>query len=450
MVPESRSGAARIITAARRTATVRAAGAVPAVVQGGCRTPSGARAKQTGHCGVGYLQSRALVLVSGAGAKQTGHCGWTGAARWFRLTKIHFLNTQILMTDPAFALFVFGIVAAGATASFWPRIGLAPRLRRLLLLSERVLLEDAVKHIYTCERTGRACSLESLAGRLEVSRTRAAALLSRLTAMALVHTGGDGPTLTAEGRRSALRLVRTHRMWERYLADRTGVPASEWHDEAERMEHALSAAEVDALDTRLGHPRWDPHGDPIPTPSGDVPPDQGLGLVSAEPGRTVEILHLEDEPREIYDALTRDGLLLGGRLDVLARTDSAVRVRSGGREWEIDAVAAGNVTVHYLPPGERAETSRTTLLDAASGETVNVTGISRACQGTQRRRLLDLGVVRGTPITPELASAAGDPVAYRIRGALIALRRTQAAWIHVEHAAVQGTESTPRAVEEVA
>ena len=353
------------------------------------------------------------------------------------------------MPDPGLALVVFGILMAATAALIWPRVGLAPRLRRLLLLSERVRLEDAVKHIYTCERTGRVCSLESLAGRLEVSRARAAALLSRLTAMALVRTGGAGPTLTDEGRQSALRLVRTHRMWERYLADRTGVPASEWHDEAERMEHALSADEVDALDTRLGHPRWDPHGDPIPTPAGDIPPDQGLGLVSVDPGRTVEILHLEDEPREIYDALLRDGLLLGGRLDVVARTDSSIRVRGGGREWEIDTVAAGNVTVQYLPPGERAETSRTTLVDAESGETVRVLSISRACQGTQRRRLLDLGVVRGTPITPELASAAGDPVAYRIRGALIALRRTQAAWIQVERAA-HHIETAPHDVQEVA
>ena len=354
------------------------------------------------------------------------------------------------MPDPALALIAFCMLVTAAAALLWPRTGFAPRLRRLLLLSERVLLEDAVKHIYTCERTGRTCSLESLAGRLEVSRTRAAALLSRLTAMALVHTGGAGPTLTDEGRQTALRVVRTHRMWERYLADRTGVPASEWHDEAERMEHALSAAEVDALDTRLGHPRWDPHGDPIPTSSGDIPPDQGIGLVSAAPGRTVEILHLEDEPREIYDALIRDGLLLGGRLDVVARTGSAVRVRSGGREWEIDTVAAGNITVQHLPPGERAETSRTTLLDAGPGETVSVTGISRACQGTQRRRLLDLGVVRNTPITPELASAAGDPVAYRIRGALIALRRTQAAWIHVERAGAHDIDGAERPVEEVA
>ena len=354
------------------------------------------------------------------------------------------------MPDPALALVVFGILLAAGAVLLWPRTGLAPRLHRLLLLSERVRLEDAVKHIYTCERTGRICSLESLAGRLEVSRTRAAALLSRLAAMGLAHTGGRGPLLTDEGRQSALRLVRTHRMWERYLADRTGVPASDWHDEAERMEHALSVDEVDALDTRLGHPRWDPHGDPIPTSSGDVPPDQGLGLVTADPGRTVEILHLEDEPREIYDGLIRGGLVLGGRLDVVARTDGSVRVRSGGREWEIDTVAAGNVTVRYLPLGERAETNRTTLLDAAAGETVRVTAISRACQGTQRRRLLDLGVVRGTPVTPELASAAGDPVAYRIRGALIALRRTQAAWIHVERTAARERAVPAHDVKEVA
>ena len=336
------------------------------------------------------------------------------------------------MVDPALALIVFGVLVAVAAALCWPRTGLAPRLRRLMLLSERVRLEDAIKHIYTCERAGRPCSLESLAGRLEISRARAAVLLSRLSEMALVRTDAGGPTLTAEGRQSALRLVRTHRMWERYLADRTGLPAVEWHDEAERMEHALSAAQVDALDTRLGHPRWDPHGDPIPTPAGDMPPEQGISLVAAEPGRTVEILHLEDEPREIYDALIRDGLVLGGRLDVVERTDAAVRVRAGGRVWTLGPVAAGNVTVQHLPAGERAETAWKTLADAGQGETVRVAGISRACEGAQRRRLLDLGLVRGTSVTRELTSAGGDPVAYRIRGALIALRRTQAAWIRVE------------------
>jgi Fe2+ transport system protein FeoA len=71
-------------------------------------------------------------------------------------------------------------------------------------------------------------------------------------------------------------------------------------------------------------------------------------------------------------------------------------------------------------------------LDLTLGESGTVVDVSPACQGSQRRRLLDLGVVKGTRITAELVSAAGDPVAYRIRGALIALRREQAGWIRIE------------------
>ena len=113
-------------------------------------------------------------------------------------------------------------------------------------------------------------------------------------------------------------------------------------------------------------------------------------------------------------------------------------MRAAGREWTLDAVKAGNVTVQHLPEGEHADEVQTTLADASQHETVRVIGISRACQGTQRRRLLDLGVVRGTEITPELISAAGDPVAYLIRDALIALRRSQAEQILVEQLDAEG------------
>ena len=202
---------------------------------------------------------------------------------------------------------------------------------------------------------GRPGTLEGLAGRLNVSRARAAALLSRLTKIGLAQSGAFGPVLTDAGRQSALRLVRTHRMWERYLADRTGVPAGEWHDQAERVEHDLSIAQVDALDERLGYPRWDPHGDPIPTPAGDLPPDRGISLAAVEPGRAVEVVHLEDEPPELYDALVLDGFVLGGRLDVVGRTDGAVQVHAGGRAWAVDPIVAGNVTVRRLPAGEHGD-----------------------------------------------------------------------------------------------
>lgn len=336
------------------------------------------------------------------------------------------------MPDPRLALLVFAGLVAMSVLLLWPRSGVVPRWIRLRRLDERVRVEDALKHIYMCERQGRPCTLESLAGRLEIPVADAASLLSHLGRLDLVRTIGDPPELTPEGRASALRVVRTHRLWEKYLADRTGVPAGEWHDHAERMEHALSPRETDELESRLGHPRWDPHGDPIPTAEGEIPPQRGAALTSVRAGDSVEIVHLEDEPRAIYDRLVAHGMAPGGRVEVVERTDARLLLRGDGREWSLDPVAARNVTVRPLPPGERARESGESLADLQPGERARVLAISSVCQGAQRRRLLDLGVVRGTEITAEMRSAAGDPMAYRIRGALMALRSEQASWILVE------------------
>lgn len=339
------------------------------------------------------------------------------------------------MPEPAVALAVFAVLCGLAALAFWPEWGAVPRLIRLGRMNERVRVEDALKHVYTCERRGRPCTLESLAGRLEISTARAADLLSRLTALGLVRMDGPDPELTEDGRASALRIVRTHRLWERYLADRTGVPAGQWHDEAERVEHTLTSEQTEALAARLGHPRWDPHGDPIPTAAGELPPYRDTSLMDVPVGTTVEVVHLEDEPAQLYRKLVDQGLAPGSRLEVVGRSDGQVRVRSGEREWTLDGVAGRNVTVQRLADGTAAEAPATTLDSVPQGRPVRVVGITPACQGTQRRRLLDLGVVKGTEVTPKLVSAAGDPVAYEIRGALIALRREQARWILVEELA---------------
>lgn len=335
------------------------------------------------------------------------------------------------MVDPVLALLVFAALVALGAALLWPRRGLVAHLRRITGFTERIRLEDALKHVYTCESMGRDCTLQSLAGQLEVSTGRAAALLARLAERELVRSGASGPVLTDAGRESALRLVRAHRLWERYLADRTGVPPGEWHAEAERMEHALSPTDTDRLAARLGHPSWDPHGDPIPTPGGDVPELEGPNLAALEPGDVAEVVHMEDEPRELYEALLADGFALGLRLEVVERTPRSVRVRAAGRTWSTPALAARNVSVRMLGSEARVGESLHTLRDLEPGERGVVVDLSPACQGSQRRRLLDLGIVPGTPVTAELESASGDPVAYRIRGALLALRREQAGWIRI-------------------
>ena len=336
------------------------------------------------------------------------------------------------MVDPGFALLIFCGLCVLLLVLLWPKVGLLARWHRSSRLRERVLLEDALKHVFVSRQDGLVCSVDSIAGRLEISAARAARLLSRLVQIGLIRMASDGPVLTQNGNQSAVRIVRTHRLWEKYLADRTGVPASEWHDKAEKMEHALSSEETDELEMRLGYPRWDPHGDPIPDSAGEIPPTPGIGLDQVEPDCVAEVVHLEDEPQEIYDGLLKDGFTLGGRIEVISRGERGIRVRAAGRKWTVDPVSAQNVSVRKLGKGESVEPKWRTLLDARLGEGIRVVGISQACQGMQRRRLLDLGIVRGAEIIPEFESASGDPVAYKIRGAIIALRSQQASLIRIE------------------
>lgn len=336
---------------------------------------------------------------------------------------------------PSLALLLFALVALLAGVLFWPDRGVLARFRAMAGVSERVELEDAIKHVYGYQLQGYACTVHSLAGKLEVSPGKAARLLTRLTDVGLIHSEGAEFALTEAGQKSALRLVRSHRLWEQYLADRTGVPASEWHLRADQMEHALSPEETEVLASRLGHPTYDPHGDPIPTADGVLPPPVGLSLLGVDVGRKVEIIHLEDEPREVYQDLENKGLTLHRRLEVVERSDTTIKVRVGDDVISIDPVGARNVTVRALSSEEKLDPVPETLADVQQWETASVIGISSALQGAQRRRLLDLGVVPGTEITPELVSGAGDPIAYRIRGALVALRRSQASRISVKRRA---------------
>jgi len=299
-------------------------------------------------------------------------------------------------------------------------------------MTQRVRLEDTLKHLFKCEYAGRVCSVDSTAGSVGVTRSMAIQLLGRLEEQGFVRGIENGFALTDQGRDYALHIVRTHRLLERYLADRTGVPPEDWHGEAERREHQFSPEDRESLAASLGHPVYDPHGDPIPTAAGELPPLTGVPLTALAPGDIGSIVHLGDEPREVFEALTQVGLTPLMPVKVLEATAGEVRFEASGNQHTLPPVIARNVTVEILPDAELDEETGGTLAETEQGETVRVLGIHSGLQGPQRRRLLDLGLVPGTLVEAELAGASGDPVAYRIRGALIALRRDQARWIQVD------------------
>ncbi|MGH7493832.1 MAG: iron dependent repressor, metal binding and dimerization domain protein [bacterium] len=336
-----------------------------------------------------------------------------------------------MMIDPLMALFSGSALVGILALLFWPQTGWVWRWRKSQSLTARVLLEDALKHLYHQEYKNRAATLESLSGALHIPQDQAAGLLAHLEQLELVKAQASSFALIGEGRSYALRIIRMHRLWERYLADETGLAETQWHEEAERREHYTTPEQAEVLATQMGNPVHDPHGDPIPTAAGELPPPQGLPLTDFPIGVAGRITHIEDEPETLYAQLVAQGLYPGMYMRVISKSSDRIQCVAEGEEIKLAPVVAANVTVVPLPAAKEGELSHETLASLRVGEAAVVMGISRACRALQRRRLLDLGLVPGTLIAAELTSMSGNPTAYNIRGATIALRKDQANLVHI-------------------
>ncbi len=335
------------------------------------------------------------------------------------------------MSDPLLALIIAGAIALLAVVLFWPVRGIFWPWLRTFRATERILIEDALKHVYDCEYRDLPCTLHSISGALSISGNRTAQLLLRLEQLKLVTSAHGGYVVTEEGRGYALRTIRIHRLLERYLSDETNLDPAEWHQSAEYREHKTTPEESEVLAAQMGHPLFDPHGDPIPTALGDSPPPQGTPLTELAPGRLAAIVHVEDEPQAIHAELIAKDLHPGMRVRVLESGPEQIRFEADAQEFSLAPVVAANLSVHPLPEGQEMSVSLKSLSDLKPGEKAEVAGISPACRGSQRRRMLDLGIIPGTEVTCEMKSPTGDPVAYRIRGAVIALRHEQSGMIQI-------------------
>jgi len=324
-------------------------------------------------------------------------------------------------------LALIAVAAALALALFWPRRGLLHRLRRARRLAERVQVEDALKHIHARELRGTLATAESLAGKLSVRVRRALELISEMEEGGLVQSTGPGLLLSPAGHRTALQVVRAHRLLERYLADELRVPLEEVHATADRREHTLSAEEVDELEAQLGYPQQDPHGDPIPSSSGALERVESTALTDWPVGRPARIVHLEDEPPEALAGIVAAGLALGMQIEVRRIGKERLVIWDGERERGLAPVFASNVFVTGLPHPVRPPQKLSSLEPGQAGRI-----IALRCEGLSRRRLLDLGLTPGTVVECSFPGPLGEPTAYRVRGALIALRREQCDEIEIE------------------
>jgi DtxR family Mn-dependent transcriptional regulator len=181
-------------------------------------------------------------------------------------------------------------------------------------------VEDYLKTIYQLTEHGESATTTGIAEMLTVAAPSVTGMVKRLAEAGLLqHLPYKGVTLTGDGRRAALRMLRRHRVIEAYLVQSLGYSWDNVHDEAERLEHAVSEGLIDRMSRALGDPRFDPHGDPIPTAEGVIDDVVTRSLPEVAVGETVIISRVESSSAERLRWLADAELVPGARITVLER-----------------------------------------------------------------------------------------------------------------------------------
>ena len=156
-----------------------------------------------------------------------------------------------------------------------------------------------------------------IAERLSLRMSTVSEGVRKLSAQGLLtHTPYGAVELTELGRTYALQMVRRHRLIETFLVDTLGYGWDEVHDEAELLEHAVSDLMIERIDTLLGHPTRDPHGDPIPTANGELLMPAAIQLTLVPLPSTVKVERIADEDPALLQHCAGSGIEVGSLLHV--------------------------------------------------------------------------------------------------------------------------------------
>lgn len=334
--------------------------------------------------------------------------------------------------NPVIALVIFLVISVLIYLIFRPVNGWFWLIKNTYKHNEKTLIEDVLKQLYLIEDSENEINLKNLTGMLKSNNHKIVDVIKKMAINNLVYLEADNVKLTNEGRDYALRIVRVHRLWERYLADKTGFKKEEWHDRAELMEHKLSHEETNVLASQLGNPMFDPHGDPIPTHTGEMAEVEGVSLPLLKPNTIGVITHIEDEPDIIYKQIVAENIHIGSQIRIVENNAKRIVFHAEGEEFVLAPIVAANLTIAVLEKDDIVEDDIARLSSLKVHENANIIGISKECRGENRRRLLDLGFVKGADISIDLLNPLPEPTAYLIKGTVIALRKDQASKILIK------------------
>ncbi|MBN1562480.1 MAG: metal-dependent transcriptional regulator [Anaerolineae bacterium] len=181
--------------------------------------------------------------------------------------------------------------------------------------------EDFLKAVYLLQQDQERVQTSVLAEALNISAPSTTEMAKKLAkAQLVIHEPYRGIRLTEAGERIALEIVRHHRLLELFLVQALGYAWDEVHEEAEQLEHAVSERLMQRIAEYLGNPRYDPHGDPIPGPEGDIHDRELTPLAEWEIGEKGLIARLRDQSPEMLRYLDDKGLVIAAQVEIL-KTD---------------------------------------------------------------------------------------------------------------------------------
>lgn len=184
-------------------------------------------------------------------------------------------------------------------------------------MSFSVTEENYIKAIFHLQQEDGTVSTNELAAELHTKAASVTDMLKKLKAKKLLsYERYKGVRLTVEGKKLALGIVRKHRLWEYFLVDTLQFGWDEVHEVAEELEHISSKKLVEKLDAFLGHPKFDPHGDPIPDSHGKMAVQQHINLIDLGINKMAEISGVGSQSTELLELLKHKNLGIGTRLEV--------------------------------------------------------------------------------------------------------------------------------------
>lgn len=182
--------------------------------------------------------------------------------------------------------------------------------------------ENYIKAIFHLQTDSHTVTTNALAEKLKTKPASVTDMMKKLKSKKLLHYQPyQGFRLSQEGKKVALDVIRRHRLWEYFLAEKLKFKWDEVHAVAEELEHVSSKKLIDKLDDYLGNPKFDPHGDPIPDNSGKMDPGSQVTLSELPINKTAEVCRVVNQSEAMLELLQHKKITIGTRLEVKRKFD---------------------------------------------------------------------------------------------------------------------------------